>query len=540
MEKKIENPNELDIVDLIARAVVEDESVKTQVQRRKYLNNFMAYVRDAWKIIEPGVEYSHNWHIEYLYEEVLTMFGHIDSIREIYPDADWDKINEETTRRMVINVPTRSMKTVLISVMLPTWLILHRPTLKFATVSYSDDLATEINDKRRTIISSDWYKQHFGDIIQIKQGSDRKDRIEFTSQGMMYSTSIGGVFTGKGADVIILDDPQKPKDMETEGLQDKAIKFFTDTLPTRIDNPNEGVIINIQQRLHSDDLTGFILETRPNYRLVKIPLEFVEEQTFIAPLTGRVIHKKEGEVMWPSRLGKKAVSNLRLELGPRNFEAQQQQNPTPEGGAIMELEWFARYPGTPKQLLEGFKKLEPDVYERLDIVLSWDMSYSDKQSKDTDYVGFVAGAYDYETETTYILDAWKKKMAFTQTVEEVIAQRDKYLPLGLPVSILIEKKANGGPIIELLDNKITGVIPYDPGANKIARMKSATPAVSSGHVLVPEDKAVVPWREILLHDVVKFPHVRHDDLADAFSQLVIYNHITRTDKGKQDFNIWVF
>ena len=169
------------------------------------------------------------------------------------------------------------------------------------------------------------------------------------------------------------------------------------------------------------------------------------------------------------------------------------------------------------------------------------MSYSDKvQSEGTDYVGFLSLAYDPDTETSYILEAWKKKMAFTQTAKEVVAQRTKYMELELPITTLIEKKANGGPILELLGQKVAGLVPFDPGVNKIARMRSVTPAVSSGHVQLPEEKNYVGWREVFLNDVIKFPHIPHDDLADAFSQAIIYKHIQQANRRKKDYNIYLF
>lgn len=529
------------LIDQLARAMIEDSKVNAVVQAANYKRDFFAFVRDAWKIVEPGVEYSHNWHLEYLVEEVLTMFGHLETIREIYPETDWDRIEQETTRRMVVNVPTRSMKTLLVSILLPTWLMIHNPTMKIATVSYGKDLATEINDKRRSIISSDWFQEHFGDVLKPDKGSNRKDDIVFMSKGRMYSTSIDGKFTGMGSDFIILDDPQKPGEMGTDGGRERAIAFFTDTLPTRLDNRNTGVIINVQQRLHSEDLTGFILETRPNYKIVKIPLHAVEYREWVGPLTGKTWSLNEDDVLWDARFDKKSVDNLRLELGSINFEAQQQQEPTPEGGTIIDRRWFTFYDGTPLSFLKTLKEREQDVYERLEIVLSWDMSYGDGKGRDDDYVGFAAGAFDPITETTYMLDAWKKKLVFTETAREVLIQRDKYLPLGLPIEILIEKKANGGPIIEMLDRTVSGIIPFDPGVNnKVSRMKAASPAIESGHVMLPHERVHINWREVLLNDVVKFPHIPKDDLADAFSQMIIRKHILEEKKKKRRYEINIF
>ena len=521
------------IVDTISSEAARNAELYRLIKTANYKKSFNAFVKDAWLIIEPGVDYSHNWHLDYLVEEVLTMFGGV--ISDVYPDADWDTIEETTSRRMIINIPTRAMKTILISVLLPVWLAIHKPTLSFATISYSDDLATEINNKRRTIISSNWFKEHFGNDVAIQQGSNRQDRIEFTSRGVMYSTSIAGTFTGKGADVIILDDPQKPGSMGSPSEREKAIDFFRDTLPTRLNNRNTGVIINIQQRLHHEDLTGYILDNMSSYKVVKIPLDFVHDETYIGPLTGKVWEKKEGEVLWPERMDRKSIEVLRSELGSRNFEAQQQQNPTPDGGSILDRDWFATYDGKPNAFLEKMQTHDPERFNSMQFVLSWDMNYTVNTKNDSDYIGFIASVYDPSTDSTYILDAWKRRLAFTETLTAVMREREKYEKWELPIVTLIEKKANGGPIIQVLDSKVANIKAFEPGANsKIARMESASPTVESGHVLIPAESTGLGWREELVGDLVKFPYVRHDDIADAFSQLIINNHIKTRNKKRYD------
>lgn len=526
------------IVQTISSEAARDETLQTMVKAMYYKKNFRAFVEGAWDIIEPGTPYSHNWHIDYLTEEVLKLFP--NEMKPLYPEADWDKIQAETTRRQIINVPTRSMKTLLVSVLLPTWLVLHKPTLKIATISYSDLLATEINNKRRMIISSDWYQKHFSDIVRIDKGSNRQDRIEFESRGVMFSTSIAGTLTGMGADVIILDDPQKPGSMGSPAEREKAINFFRDTLPTRLNDRNTGIIINIQQRLHFEDLSGYIMKNIPGYEVIKIPLSIEQDMTFVGPLTGTVWEMKEGDVLWESRMDKTSVEMLRAELGGRNFEAQQQQNPTPDGGAILDLDWFEYYDKTPKAFLEDMREFDKERFNSMQVVLSWDMNYTVNTKNDSDYVGYVATVYDPSTDSTYILDAWKKRLTFMQTLNAVIKEREKYEDYQLPIIILIEKKANGGPIIQVLDQKVAGIKPFEPGAsNKVARMESASPTVESGHVLIPDDSLGLSWATELVSDLVKFPYITHDDIADAFSQAIIHNHIMNIKK-EREYNVFLF
>jgi hypothetical protein len=282
MTKQI-NTNE-SAINVIASHAKENEDLLVLIKRTLYMKDFSEFVKDAWGIIEPGTPYSHNWHIDFLGEELTAMF--IDELGYLYPNLNIDKIKKSRKNRLNINVPTRSMKTLLVSVFFPCWLIIHKNTLKIATVSYADDLSRQINRQRREIINSQWYQKYFGDIVKIKDGMDRQDVFELESLGLMFSTSITGTFTGKGADIIILDDIQKPADMYSDTERHRAILFLKETLPTRLNNQNTGKIINIQQRLHYQDVTGYVQENLSSlYDFVKISLVSTDSEKYVGKIT---------------------------------------------------------------------------------------------------------------------------------------------------------------------------------------------------------------------------------------------------------------
>lgn len=525
---------------IIARHLANSPAERKRLQLELYERDFISFVEAGWSIIEPGVPYSHNWHLDYLVEELIAMYGTV--LKPLFPDADWDTIEANNKRRLVINVPTRSMKTLLVSIFFPCWLIIHAPTMKIATVSYAEDLATEINNKRRTLISSEWYQEFFGDKIKIDQGSNRKDEIAFTSKGMMYSVSVGGVFTGKGADLIILDDPQKPGEMGTPSQRQRAVDFFKDTLPTRLNNRNTGVIIVIQQRLHFQDLTGYIQETMEDtYDYLKIPLEFEEDQVFVGKVSRRKWHMSAGDVLWADRMSNTEVQKLKRELGSQNFAAQQQQDPTPDGGSIIgSVDWFKTYMGSPREFMLKMQQFEPERYNRMHITISWDMNYAKPEAKkDSDYIGVSIAAVDTTDEKMYLLYAGKMKLAFTQTLLKVVELKEQYSEFGLPIRIVIEKKANGGPIIQILDEKVGGIIPFDPGMDdKVARLKSVAGYIESGDVYIPEKGEKAEWKEKFLSDITKFPYLQHDDLVDSFSQLMIDSFVGKRKNRRSSFAVF--
>ena len=526
--KSIENAN-VDSLALIAQHTKGNEELRILIQRTLYLKDFSEFVKGAWDIIEPGTPYSHNWHIDFLGEELTALF--IDDLARLYPELDIQKIKKSRKNRLTINVPTRSMKTLLVSVFFPVWLALHRPTIKIASVSYSKDLSLQINRQRREIINSDWYQLHFGDLVKIKDGMDRQDMFELVSLGSMYATSIDGTFTGKGADLIILDDIQKPGDMYSEASRMDAVRFVKETLPTRLNNQKQGVIINIQQRLHYQDVTGFLQEALSSlYDFVVIPLEAETNLVYKGKITGRVWKMRKGDVLWPDRMGPVEVENLKLQLGAMAFAAQQQQNPTPDGGTIISRDWFKYYAENPYEYLANLKNESPSEYSSCQIIISWDMNM--KVTKDSDYVGCVVGLYNMSKDTVHIIGHMKERLKFVALLSRVLTIHESWERFGLPIYHIVEEKANGSAVLEVMQQKIAGFIPYDPGnQDKVTRMKLVSPYIQSGNVFVPNlEKVTVPWANDFMNDLLKFPFLEHDDVPDAFSQLLTKVFVSKKKK----------
>ena len=531
-KKKIDtqiSPEVKDGLATIASFAKENEELLILLKRTLYMKDFSSFVRDAWGIIEPGTPYSHNWHIDFLAEELTALF--IDELGYLYPELNLEKIKSKRKNRLNINVPTRSMKTLLVSVFFPCWLILHNNTLKIVSVSYSKDLSMQINRQRREIINSQWYQKYFGDIVKIKDGMDRQDEFELESLGIMFSTSVDGTFTGKGGDLIILDDIQKPVDMHSPTERGRAVLFLKETLPTRLNNQNTGKIINVQQRLHYQDVTGYIQENLSSlYDFVQIPLEAEENETYVGKITGKVWKRKKDEVLWPARMGKEQVSALRLQLGSHAYQAQQQQNPTPEGGSILNSDWFKIYNATPQQFITNMREFEPERFASCQLVFSWDMNF--KVAKDTDYVGCLVGLHDLANEKLYIVDYMKERLTFTQVLVRMMSMHERWQDSELPILHIVEEKANGSAVIDVMRQRIAGVIPFDPGnQDKVTRMKVASPYVESGSIFIPgEHKA--SWTPSLITELVKFPFLEHDDIPDAFSQLLIRAFVSERKKKK--------
>lgn len=528
------NINQQDVLSALSRQAGSSPELMTLLNRTLCMKDFVEFVRQAWDIVEPGTPYSHNWHIDFLAEELMAMY--IDDIGYLFPDADIASIKSKTSNKVTINIPTRSMKTLLVSVFFPTWIILHKPSIKVMTISYSEDLSRQINRQRRDILNSAWYQKHFGDIVKIKEGMDRQDMFETEQLGIMFSTSVRGTVTGYGGDLIILDDIQKPIDMYSDTERNRAVLFLKETLPTRLNNRNTGKIINVQQRLHFNDLTGYVIENMPrHYNLIKIPLIEVEDRVYEYKISNKERFRPKGEVLWESRLNLEQAQILREELGSMAFEAQQQQDPTPEGGNILNTEWFKYYKFSPQDLMTHIRYSDPEKYSRLAIFMSWDMTF--KVAKDTDYVACVVGLYDYGKEEIYIVDYVKERLTFTETLSRVMAVRQKWERYELPITVIVEDKANGSAVLDVLSQRVAGFVPFDPGnQDKVTRMKLVVPFVESGKVHLPDLDKGTGWAGSMVAELAKFPFLEHDDIPDAFSQLLVRTFVR--NKPKKKYNIF--
>ncbi len=213
----------------------------SNISREKAERTLPSFIEQAWRVIEPGIDYVDNWHIHLIGE---------------YMEA----INTGQIQRLIINIPPRHMKSIEVTVCYPVWTWIKHPEKRFIKVSYSDSLSRKHNIIARDIINSPWYQENWGGVFKLKNDVNRQDEFKNNHQGFMLSTSTGGALTGEGGDVIIIDDPQNPLMANSETEREASVNFFKNTLQTRLNNPRTGAFIIIMQRLHEKDLTGHIFE----------------------------------------------------------------------------------------------------------------------------------------------------------------------------------------------------------------------------------------------------------------------------------------
>src|SRR5271166_5830033 len=220
------------------------------------------FFREAWKVLEPGRELIWSWHYDLICEYLAL-------IRE-----GQFKRQFNSALGLIINVPPRTAKSTLITICFPVWCWLKYPERRFLCASYSGDLAVEHSVKRRDLILSAWFQQHFGDRFAMKSDANLKTAFDNNRTGQMIATSVGGTATGKGGDVLIIDDPVDPEQAASDVERAKANTWIDTTVRTRRNNPASDVMILVMQRLHEADPTGYVMNQHPGKWVhVKVPLE---------------------------------------------------------------------------------------------------------------------------------------------------------------------------------------------------------------------------------------------------------------------------
>jgi predicted phage terminase large subunit-like protein len=393
-------------------------------------------------------------------------------------------------------LPPRQLKSHCASVAFPAWYLAHHPAGHIICASYGQDLADKFARDCRRVMTSAWYQRLFP--VRL---ADRQAVHDFstTERGTRMATSVGGVLTGRGADLIIIDDPLKPDEALSESRRNAVNEWFDHTLLTRLNDKERGCIVIIMQRLHQDDLVGHVIE-QDNWEILSFSAiaEADEKYEIDSPLGRRLFQRQAGDILHPERELAATLAHIRQTIGEYNFSAQYQQNPTPLGGAMVKTAWLQYYePGQ-----------RPDRFSQ--IIQSWDTA--NKATELGDYS--VCTTWGVHDKRYYLLDVFRQRLNYPDLRRKVqeLARRDR------PRKILIEDKASGTQLIqELKAHGLHAVTAYQPpsGTDKIMRLHAQTAAFENGRVLLPSR---APWLSDYINELITFPGARHDDQVDSTTQ----------------------
>jgi hypothetical protein len=270
-----------------------------------------AFTEKVFYEINPGTRFYENWHLE-------TIAWHLQ------------KCAEGKIKRLIITVPPRHLKSIYASVAFPALLLGQDPTRNVICVSYSNELSEKHARDFRMVVDSKWYRDLFK-AMRISRRKDAALEVVTTKNGGRYATSVEGTLTGRGGDVIIIDDPIKPDKSMSEAERRTVNEWYPRTVSTRL---------NVMQRLHEDDLVGHVLGLE-DWEVVNIPAIANEEMKYrTGDAWDDVYVRQAGELIDSRRMDEAAVDRAKRVLGTYNFSAQYQQNPQPIEGNLVKREWF--------------------------------------------------------------------------------------------------------------------------------------------------------------------------------------------------------
>lgn len=403
---------------------------------------------------------------------------------------------EGGTKRLAICLPPRHLKSLMASVAFPAWLLGHDPGARIICASYSGELSAGFADDCRRVMSSEWYRELFPGTRQ-RRGRNADDVITTTAGGCRLATSVGGTLTGLGGDFLIVDDILKAGAGHSEALRTGANEWFDKTLYSRLDDPNNGCIIVVGQRLHVDDIFGHIFENEPWDRLLLPLIAECDQDIPVGP--GVIHHRRKGDLLQPSRVSAARAQQILKTLGEANFAAQYQQNPMPPGGNIIKREWLRFYPGE-----------APDRSFFDMIVQSWDTASSTQ--KPSDYS--VCTTWGVAGRDYYLLDVFRNKLDYPSLKRRVVAEYNRHRPHRLLIEDADFGRALKKDLLAYEDIRPTPILPVH---DKVTRAEAQAFPISEGRLYLPEDS---PWVGEFLNEILSFPNGRHDDQLDSMTQFL--------------------
>lgn len=471
------------------------------------------FLKQSWHIIGGDTSFDDTWHLKAIAEHLEACVT-----RDI--------------KRLIINVPPRTGKTTLLSIVFPIWVWIHHPTEKFMYASYATTLSIEHSNKCRRLFESNWFQERWGDRLQLAKDQNVKSYFENNWGGYRIATSVGATATGFGGSILILDDPNNMKYIYSQVIRTETNRWDSEVWSSRLNNPINDVKIIIQQRGHMADITGNTIDKDTKHAWVHLNLPNEYEigrkcKTTILPSTNGKVWEDprtlQYELLCPNRISSEVTQGLKTLLGTYGYAAQYQQQPVPEGGGIIKREWFKWW----KQAM--LPKMEF-------VVQSWDTAFS--ASKDSAYSACTTWGifYDqYGVENVMLLSLWKDHLDYPELREmakrlyrdyrDTGKEPDLKLKGGKHIDlVMVEAKATGTPLIQDLYKAGISCQPFNPTGkgDKVNRVYFIAPLIEGGRVWLPTDApthtTLSTFAEQFLNEAALFPALECNDLVDTMSQ----------------------
>lgn len=420
---------------------------------------------------------------------------------------------ETSLKNFVCNgIINHNSKSTICSVMYPAWLWLRNPSEEIMTISSTNSLSLELNTKCKDLITSEWYMNYayrfIGEDFALREDVNAKAQFRNVYGGNKFSISILSKLLGKGADTIIIDDPNdygSGNSKDTTSFE-QVIDTYKGKLISRQNRIADTKWLLIQQRVGRKDLTGYLKENEEGWFQLVLPMEFTSSRTFISPIGFNDRRKKEGQLLCPQRFPTNYVKALKAD--PIKWSTMYQQDPIVESGTEFKRDWLV--------VDKNIHNYPTDYYERL--IFSVDTAYTETTS--SDYT--VVVKLGIKNNKIFVLDLIRERIDFPKVLELLQDLYQKYNSYS--TKIILEKGSAGTPVLQMLQKSIPILegIPIK-NADKVSRFKYTFPNFMQHQIIIPDHS--LPgnaWVADMVQELVEFPFSEHDDIVDALSQGIYY------------------
>jgi len=397
-----------------------------------------------------------------------------------------EAVERGDVRRLMIFMPPRHGKSLLGTQIFPAWFLGRHPDRSIITASYGQELADDFGREVRNMVSDPFHHAIFPES-RLADDSTSMRRFNMTARGSYYAVGRGGAMTGRGAHLLLIDDPLKgAEEARSEEIRRKLHDWYSSVARTRLQP--DGAIVLISTRWHEDDLAGHLLRRDPKgWEILKLPAIAEVDESF----------RRAGEALWPETYSLEDLEEIRREVGGSTFVSLYQQHPAAAEGAVFKRAWWQYY-------------REPPTCKR--IVQSWDTAFKTGAEHDFSVCttwGVAANAY-------YLLGFWRGRVEFPDLKKRMSWLAEQWRPN----QILIEDKGSGQSLIqELKYHSALPIIAIKVDRDKRARAEAITPLIEAGRVFLPES---APYLSTYVDELAAFPTGAHDDAVDSTTQALNY------------------
>jgi predicted phage terminase large subunit-like protein len=497
---------ELDIERMLRLALANPERARLQLRKVKAEEKLIDFIRLCWPILEPGRKFTEGWAVEAICEHL-------------------EAVTRGDIKRLLINVPPGCMKSLTTNVFWPAWEWgpQRKPSMRYVTAAYAEQLTIRDNRKCLALIRSPLYQSLWGDVFQLDPDQQAKTKFDTDHTGWKLATSVGGAATGERGDRVIIDDPHNVKEGESEAKREEALQWFTEVVPTRINDPTNSAMICIMQRVHEGDISGHILEHMKDWEHLCLPMEYELEHPH--PTRTSVNFKdprtEEGELLWPERFTPESLVRDKNVLsswgGEYAVSGQFQQRPAPRGGGMFQVDKLTII--KPHEVPKGGRR-----------VRGWDLAATAKGKG-----ARTAGVLMRRTPdgSIYIEDSDAFRANPMGVYDRILAcaKRDGYsTDVDLPQDPGQAGKSQKSHLAKLLEGYSFHCSPETGSKEDRARPLSAQ--VEAGKVFLVEG----PWNERFKAEMAMFPAGNLKDQVDAstraYARLLVGRDIATPDGGQ--------